>query len=101
VTVYLLCFERPYHHARHYLGFAEALEARLAAHRAGRGARLLEVIAAAGIGWRLARTWPGGDRALERRLKRWHNGPRLCPACTPRAPMRRPVPNCADETAQR
>ena len=84
MTVYLLCFDRPYHHARHYLGFAEDLDARLAQHRRGAGARLIQVIAGAGIGWRLARTWPGGDRTLERRLKNQHHGPRLCPACNPR-----------------
>jgi predicted GIY-YIG superfamily endonuclease len=58
-TVYLLHFERPYRHARHYLGSAEDLEARLALHRAGREARLLEVIAGAGIGFVVARTWEG------------------------------------------
>ena len=33
---------------------------RLAEHEAGRGARLLAVVRAAGIGWQLARPWPGG-----------------------------------------
>lgn len=80
MTVYLLCFDRPYAHARHYLGIAEDLGARLEQHRRGAGARLLQVIAEAGIGWRLARTWDG-DRTLERRLKRQKNSPRLCPTC--------------------
>jgi site-specific DNA-cytosine methylase len=31
-TVYLLHFDRPYKHARHYLGWAESLDARLAVH---------------------------------------------------------------------
>jgi predicted GIY-YIG superfamily endonuclease len=79
-TVYLLHFARPYRHARHYLGYADNLEQRLARHRAGSGARLLAVIAAAGIDWRLARTWPG-TRTLERRLKGRHSGVRLCPLC--------------------
>ena len=79
-TVYLLHFAHPYRHARHYLGYAEHLERRLACHRAGNGARLLEVISAAGIDWRLARTW-SGSRTLERRLKGWHSGVRLCPIC--------------------
>jgi hypothetical protein len=79
-TVYLLHFARPYRHARHYLGYADNLERRLARHRAGSGARLLEVIAAAGIDWRLVRIWPG-TRTLERRLKGRHSGVRLCPAC--------------------
>jgi len=81
--VYLLHFNTRYHHAGHYLGSAEDLEARLARHQAGNGARLLEVITDAGITWTLARTWPGG-RKEERKLKNQHNGPRLCPICNPR-----------------
>lgn len=46
---YLIHFERPYRHARHYLGWTVDLEARLAKHRAGNGARLLRVATAAGI----------------------------------------------------
>lgn len=84
-TVYLLCFSAPYRHARHYVGFATDLEARLAEHRAGRGARLIQVITAAGIEFTLARTWEG-DRTLERRLKNGHNAPaRLCPICRERS----------------
>jgi len=79
-TVYLLHFARPYRHARHYLGYAEDLERRLARHRAGTGARLLEVISEAGITWRLVRTW-SGSRTLERQLKGRHSGVRLCPLC--------------------
>ena len=62
------------------------LKRRLAEHAAGRGARLLAVVAAAGIGWELARVWPGG-RARERQLKRMGGHARLCPLCgiTPRA----------------
>jgi predicted GIY-YIG superfamily endonuclease len=61
-------------------GWTEDLPARLARHRAGDGARLLAVIKTAGIGWTLARTWPG-TRALERRLKRRGGHARLCPIC--------------------
>jgi hypothetical protein len=45
-TVYLLHFDRPYRHARHYLGWTadETVDARLARHRAGGGARLIAVI---------------------------------------------------------
>jgi len=80
MTVYLLHFDRPYHHARHYLGYTNDLEARLAQHRSGNGARLIEVISKAGISWTLVRTWKGG-RDLERRLKAQKNSPRLCPIC--------------------
>lgn len=58
-TVYLLHFDRPYRHARHYVGWTSNLDGRLAEHTAGHGARLLAVVHAAGIGWHLARTWPG------------------------------------------
>ncbi len=49
-TVYLLHLERPYQHAKHYTGWTQDLAARLAEHAAGRGARLLEVAGAHGIG---------------------------------------------------
>jgi hypothetical protein len=79
--VYLLHFERPYRHARHYTGFATDLERRLNAHLCGRGARLMAVIAAAGIGWQLARVWPG-TRGLERCLKNQGGAARRCPICS-------------------
>ncbi len=84
-TVYLLHFDRPYRHARHYCGWTSNLTARLAEHAVGRGARLLAVITDAGIGWTLARTWPG-TRARERQIKRQGGLSRCCPACgvTPR-----------------
>ena len=81
-TVYLLHLDIPYKHAKHYTGWAKDLDARLEAHREDRGARLMEVVKAAGITWRLARTWPG-TRTLERAIKDRHNAPRLCPECTP------------------
>ncbi|GDY28768.1 hypothetical protein [Gandjariella thermophila] len=79
-TVYLLHFDRPYEHARHYTGWTTDLDSRLAEHATGRGARLLEVVSAAGIGWELARTWPG-TRARERQLKRQGGASRHCPMC--------------------
>lgn len=80
MTVYLIHFDTPYKYARHYLGSAQDLDARLAQHRAGTGARLMQVITQAGIGWRVARTWEGG-RGTEWALKRYKNSPRLCPIC--------------------
>lgn len=81
-TVYLIHFDRAFKHARHYLGSTNDLAARLADHEKGAGARLMAVIAAAGIPWQLARTWSGG-RQLERQLKRHGGATRLCPICTP------------------
>jgi hypothetical protein len=80
-VVYLLHFERSYAHARHYLGYTEDLEQRLATHRAGRGSPLIAAAIAGGIQFELAATWPG-DRTLERRLHRYKNSrARLCPIC--------------------
>jgi hypothetical protein len=86
-TVYLIHFARPIGdlsnprgQARHCLGWAFDLERRLEAHRAGNGARLMEVVTERGIPWQVARTWPG-DRELEKQLKRQKNSPRLCPIC--------------------
>jgi predicted GIY-YIG superfamily endonuclease len=82
-TVYLIhLHERinPTHAARHYLGSTRNLAYRLHQHRNGQGARLMEVARERGITFSLARTWSGG-RALERRLKRCKNAPRLCPIC--------------------
>jgi hypothetical protein len=82
-TVYLLHFDRPYRHAKHYTGWAassRSLKRRLAQHGRGDGARLLAVAHAAGIGWQLARTWPG-DRTRERQIKRQGGASRYCPMC--------------------
>lgn len=80
--VYLLHFERSYHHARHYLGYTsgDTVDFRLRQHGHSTP-RLLEVIRGAGIGFVVARVWPEGDRELERALKRRKYGPRLCPIC--------------------
>lgn len=79
--VYLLHFETPLHHARHYLGVTRrGLGIRLVKHYSGRGAKLMAAVVAAGIEVRLARTWPAG-RDAERALKRWKKNPTLCPLC--------------------
>jgi hypothetical protein len=100
-TCYLLHFDQRYEHAGHYTGFAEGsrLLQRLGEHQGGRGARLLEVITQAGIGFRLARTWPGVTRARERQLKNQGGASRYCPICQaerkarglPRRPTRTPA----------
>jgi predicted GIY-YIG superfamily endonuclease len=79
--VYLIHFAQPYGHAQHYLGFALDIKRRVERHRAGHGARLLEVVHEAGISFDLVRTWPGATRWDERRLKSWHQARQLCPVC--------------------
>lgn len=81
-TIYVLHFDRPLTHARHYIGWTERddLDARLDEHRAGRGARIVEALVAAGIGFRVAATYLG-TRHDERRMKRQKHGGRFCPEC--------------------
>lgn len=82
--VYLIHFDEPYYHARHYLGYSADLEGRIRSHRLSRGAKLLRAVNAAGIGWQVVRVWEGGYD-LEQMLKAWHNAPRLCPICQQQA----------------
>lgn len=79
---YLLHLERPFRHARHYLGWtaAESVYDRIERHRAGAGANFLRHVNDAGIGYELVRVWPGG-RVMERRLKNRGGASRLCPVC--------------------
>jgi predicted GIY-YIG superfamily endonuclease len=80
-TVYLIHFEKPYKHARHYLGFSEDADARLVQHQNGNGARLLQVVKQAGINYNIVRLWENKDRHFERRLKNWKKSKQLCPVC--------------------
>jgi len=81
-VVYLLHFDKPFKHARHYMGWASPgnLERRLSHHGTPRGANLLRHVRDAGISWQLVRTWPG-DRNEERRLKNLGGHSRVCPLC--------------------
>ncbi len=87
MAVYLLHFDEPYKHARHYLGYADdnKLHARIDEHyNATRGDgkchRLVVVAKEHGISFTLARVWPGADRKKERSLK-GRSSTRYCPIC--------------------
>jgi predicted GIY-YIG superfamily endonuclease len=67
--------------AQHYLGTSQDVEQRLITHREGRGARILAAAVERGIGFDVVRTWDGG-RELEKKLKAFHNAPRMCPRCS-------------------
>jgi len=82
-VVYLLHFDQPYKHARHYTGWSEDLLDRLAQHATGQGARLMAVIRQAGIGFILVRTCEG-TRRTERAIKNDGGAVRFCPLCSPR-----------------
>jgi predicted GIY-YIG superfamily endonuclease len=91
-TVYLLHFDTPLKHARHYTGWSANLSLRLAEHASGHGARLTEVVAGLGIGWSLARTWPNVTRAYERKLKNQGGASRRCPLCGIKPRIAQPQP---------
>lgn len=91
-TVYLIHFNQRLKHAGHYTGWTEGeLDARLATHRAGNGARLMAAVSREGITWQLARTWPDVTRTKERSLKNTGGASRYCPLCgiVPREPKDR------------
>lgn len=67
--------------AQHYLGYTKNLKQRMAAHYAGNGARLMEVVHERVIRWSLARTWSNGTHRMERQLKNHKHASRLCPIC--------------------
>lgn len=91
--IYLIHFDTPYPRddrspVRHYLGWSSSgphsrgmIRRRLDAHARGTGSRLMRAVSLAGIGWRVVRIWPHGDRTQERRLKRQRNLSRFCPVC--------------------
>lgn len=84
-TVYLIHFDQKLAHAQHYLGSAVNVEARIAHHRHGSGAKILKAANEAGIDWSVVKTWKtrdGSGRQLERQLKNRKNAPKLCPVCT-------------------
>lgn len=82
MLVYLLHFDKPYKHARHYLGFVEKdVLQRIQKHENGQGARLLDVITKAGIKFKLVRVWDNFTRKDERRLKNQKKSRKLCPIC--------------------
>ncbi len=97
-TVYLLHFDQPFvgapsrpdarrQIARHYTGWTAELDRRLVEHASldDHGARLLAHVAAAGIGWQLARTWENVTRRRERAVKN-QGATRFCPICRAERP---------------
>lgn len=80
--VYLLHFNPPYKHAKHYIGFAKdsAIE-RIKMHRRGVGARLTQVAVENGITLEIAKIWKRKGRKFERELKNKKCAGRFCPMC--------------------
>lgn len=80
--IYIIHFDRPYVHARHYVGWAKHVGRRMQQHESGKGARLLEVCNQAGIKYEVVFTIPG-TRSDERRIKRTKEIALVCPLCRP------------------
>lgn len=81
-AVYLLHFEEPLAHARHYVGWASNLPERMDRHFSGHGSRLVRAVLEEGISITVARVWWNRDRHFERKLHRMKNSPKLCPLCS-------------------
>lgn len=81
--VYLLHFDRPFQHARHYTGWTDNLEHRLGEHMDGlsHSANIVRKAAAAGIGFQIARVWANKTRNDERSMKKQGGAARRCPLC--------------------
>lgn len=84
--VYILHFNRPHHHARHYTGCCTDLYGRMERHAHGQGACLTKALLGLGIGWTLGGLYcVSADtmRKVERRIKNNKNAARFCELCSP------------------
>lgn len=79
-NVYILHFNQPYKHARHYIGYSVFLHERIKHHREGTGAKLPYVAEQNG-GFEVARVFKSVDKEFERKLKNRKNIKRYCPLC--------------------
>lgn len=82
-AVYVLHFDPPLQHARHYVGWTdqEDVASRLEEHLKGTGSRLVRAAVAAGISVHLAHVFVGADRHFERRVKKSTDVSRWCRMC--------------------
>jgi predicted GIY-YIG superfamily endonuclease len=88
--VYLLHFDTPIAHAKHYMGMARDIQARTNKHARGTSkARIMDVLFTRNIGFLIARVWVCDTLKeayeLERRLKRAGGKSRMCPICKEQA----------------
>ena len=78
--VYIIHFSSYLSHARHYVGYADDIQARFQVHKSGQGAKILRACNQKGIDYKIVRVIMG-DRKMERRIKNTHNVKRYCPIC--------------------
>jgi predicted GIY-YIG superfamily endonuclease len=81
-TVYLIHFDKPYKHCRHYIGWTNLPEGeRFNRHKNGNGSKLLRAVNKAGIEYKIVRTWENVSFEFEQKLKKRKNASQLCPVC--------------------
>lgn len=94
MTVYVLHFDPPFKHARHYIGYTpdETAERRVREHVQGlaAGSPLVKAAVEAGCEITLAHEFPGAGRDFERWIKDRRTTPRWCVCC---GKGQRPVPD--------
>lgn len=84
--VYVLCLDKPFSHARHYIGCTADPRGRMRTHARGCGANVIRAAAEEGIGFTVGAvgTCPlVVMRRLERQVKDWHNAEQFCEKCHP------------------
>lgn len=84
--IYVIHFDKPYKHAKHYTGIAQNVEKRIEKHSKGQGSRLMQVLKENNIGFRynIIAEFPtfSEAHAEEKRLKTKVKKPqRYCPIC--------------------
>lgn len=86
--LYLIHFEEPLSHAKHYLGMSNKLQRRLYDHARGQGARIMQVLHEKDIHWTLAALYvpKGPKQNIEILAKRMKKSPRYCPICNKNPP---------------
>lgn len=101
-TIYLLHFDPPYKHARHYLGWTEGDDPwpRIIRHLQGQGSPLVRAAVESGSLVTLARTWSDSDRYKERRIKNGGGLRRVCPVCRDESTLDADAPVCLNTGMQ-
>lgn len=83
--IYLIHFDKPLKHAKHYIGFAEDdIEKRIKEHKSGQGAKILRALKQNGIDFNVVLSIKG-DRNFERRMKNRKKADGFCPVCNPKS----------------
>ena len=83
--LYIIHFNRSFHHARHYIGIAQDAKKRLKRHKAGDGSRLVRAVIYTDIKIRMNVIGEFEDfstaHQAEKVLKKKHSTKKYCPIC--------------------